>query len=362
MNDIFPVQVKIGVDTLDNSPIVKRALNKLTERKERDNYKAHHSIKDDFLEKRTLYFLNFKGKFLKPCPGTSGYICCGYKILNIGTNCPMDCSYCILQSYFNQPGLRVFANLGEKLDEVLKEIDSNPEKIYRIGTGEFTDSLALDPLVGWTDLLVPEFSKRKNAILELKTKTTNIRGLIRQKNRDQIVISWSLNSTFVAANEEKGAAPLVERLKAARNCQEEGFAIGFHFDPLVYYDSWQEDYLRTIELMDKYVIPERIIWVSMGSFRYIPSLKPIIRKRHPKSLVLGGEFIQGLDGKMRYFKPIRVELYSFMREALEGWSKDLGIYLCMESSDVWQKSIGWNPRNSEGLSSYLDSRVIKIFG
>ena len=85
--------------------------------------------------KQILQLVKFKGEFLKPCPGTREYICCGYKILNVGTNCPLDCSYCILQSYFNMPNLRVFVNLEEELGKVLNIIDSNPKKIFRVGTG-----------------------------------------------------------------------------------------------------------------------------------------------------------------------------------------------------------------------------------
>ena len=89
--------------------------------------------------KDTLHLLNNKGEFLKPCPGTSGYICCGYQILNLATNCPLDCTYCILQHYFNQPNLRVFANLEQGLQSALKTIDGHPERVFRVGTGEFTN-------------------------------------------------------------------------------------------------------------------------------------------------------------------------------------------------------------------------------
>ena len=34
------------------------------------------------MDKETLRLIAFEGKFLKPCPGTKGYICCGYQILN----------------------------------------------------------------------------------------------------------------------------------------------------------------------------------------------------------------------------------------------------------------------------------------
>ncbi len=312
--------------------------------------------------KETLEILSYKGEFLKPCPGTQNYICCGYQILNVATNCPLDCSYCILQAYMNQPNLRVFGNVEEKLQPVLNAIDLNPQKTFRIGTGEFTDSLALDDITGLSRLLLPEFAKRKNAILELKTKTDRVEHLIASKVRDRIVVSWSLNSSFIATHEEHRAVTLKRRLEAARLCQEEGFVLGFHFDPLVYHDGWQDGYRETVELMDQYIDPKRIIWISLGSFRYMPELKHIIRRRHPESSVLKGEFIKGIDGKMRYFKPLRMEMYHNLAKQLEKWHSSVGTYLCMESDDVWQKSLGWSPGNSDGLGDYLDQRVKALFG
>ena len=122
------------------------------------------------LDKETIRLVRFPGALFKPCPGTRNYLCCGYQILHIGTNCPMDCSYCILQAYFNQPSIRIHVNLEEELEEIGRLIDRHPDKIFRVGTGEFTDSLVLEPIIGWGKLLFPFFSKRKNTLLELKTK------------------------------------------------------------------------------------------------------------------------------------------------------------------------------------------------
>ncbi|RLC30468.1 MAG: DNA photolyase [Deltaproteobacteria bacterium] len=311
--------------------------------------------------KDTLHLLNYQGDFLKPCPGTRNYICCGYQILNLATNCPLNCSYCILQAYFNRPNLNIFINFNEKLIEILKDIDSTPDRIFRIGTGEFTDSLALDPVTGLSEYLLPLFSTRKNAVLELKTKTDRVGKLLTSGYRDRIVVSWSLNSPYICSREEHGAASLKQRLEAARICQEEGFVLAFHFDPIIHHDNWREGYLRTIELMDARIKPEGIIWISLGAFRFMPELKSLIRKRHPDTCVLDGEFIVGLDGKMRYFKPIRLEFYSYMRENLEKWHKNPGLYLCMESDDIWSKTMGWSPGTSTGLSRFLDARVREIF-
>lgn len=314
------------------------------------------------LDKRTLRLIDFKGEFLKPCPGTRDYICCGYQILNVGTNCPLDCSYCILQAYFNQPSLRIFVNLEEELHRIAQFIDSHPGKIFRIGTGEFTDSLALDHITGWSRILPPFFSGRGNAVLELKTKTDRIEGLLSSAYRDRIIVSWSLNSPDIASKEEKGAPSIRKRLQAAKRCQSEGYAIGIHFDPLIQYSNWKDGYKRSIEMMDRYLDPKKIIWISLGCLRYIPLLKKIIKKRHYGTHIMDGEFIRGLDGKMRYFKPIRIEIYSFFAELLKKWHSAACVYLCMESDDVWDKSLGWSPECSIRLSDYLDTRTTDFFG
>lgn len=313
------------------------------------------------MDKKSLRLISFPGQILKPCPGTREYICCDYHILHVGTNCPLDCSYCILQGYFNQPSLRVFVNLKERLQELDLLLDRQPGRIFRIGTGEFTDSLAMDPIARWSETLLPFFSRRKNAILELKTKTDRIRGLLQSAYRERIIVSWSLNSPFIAATEEHGAPPLEKRLRAAARCQKEGFALGFHFDPMIHHRDWRAGYQKTVELMDKYINPRGIIWMSLGALRFMPHLKSIIRRRHPRTAILDGEFIPGLDGKMRYFKPIRLELFSFMAENLSAWHRDLGLYLCMESDEAWTKALGWSPGHTAGLSRYLDRRVTQFF-
>lgn len=251
------------------------------------------------MDKETVRLLSFKGEFLKPCPGTNNYICCGYHILNIGTNCPLDCSYCILQAYFNKPSLRIFVNLEDELMRVGDIIDNNPNKIFRIGTGEFTDSLALDDIHHYSKLISEFITEKKNSVIEYKTKTTEINRLFDLPVRDRIIISWSLNSPYIVSHEEHMAPSLEQRLKAAKKCQQEGFITGFHFDPLILHEDWKEHYTRTIDLMDEYLDPKKIIWISMGCIRFVPSLKQVILKRHPGTIILDGEFIKGLDGKSR---------------------------------------------------------------
>ena len=346
----------------ENDSLAKRILKKLPNIPREDVEPYELAPREDIegMDKESLRIIHFNGEFLKPCPGTKRYICCGYKILNVGINCPMDCSYCFLQSYVNQPSLRIFSNLKDNLNVIGDIIDSSPDRIFRIGSGEFTDSLSLDYLTGWTDFLLPFFSHRDNCILELKTKTSFTKSLIGSKYRKGIVVAWSLNSHHIIANEEHKTADLKQRILAAQECQKAGFLLGFHFDPLINYPGWEDGYQETVQLLERYIAPDSIIWISLGTFRYMPDLKWAIKRRFPGINIFNSEFVMGLDGKFRYFKPIRVEMYAKLSERLNKWYDDLGLYLCMESDDVWRQSLGWSPKNSANLCTYLDNRVRRL--
>src|SRR5262245_56391705 len=100
--------------------------------------------------KRQIFFTRQRGTFLEHCPaGTPGLVCCNYLVVSLISNCPMDCSYCFLQEYLaNNPLLKVFTNVEDLLGEVAKAVDRQPWRQFRIGTGELSDSLALDHLLG----------------------------------------------------------------------------------------------------------------------------------------------------------------------------------------------------------------------
>ena len=95
---------------------------------------------------QALYLKEYKGKFLRFCPGTRAYHCCGYRIIHIGENCPMRCSYCILQAYFQDRILKIWANQDALFSELGNAFGADQNTRYRVGTGEFTDSLALEHL------------------------------------------------------------------------------------------------------------------------------------------------------------------------------------------------------------------------
>jgi spore photoproduct lyase len=324
----------------------------------REVYNSVSTGTDPVEKGKTELFLTYnRGAFIKNCPGTRSYTCCGYQILHIGTFCNMDCTYCILQSYFHPPVLQYFVNhndLFKELEEIFAE-----KKIRRLGTGEFTDSLIWEM---WTDLskrLVPAFAAQKSAVLELKTKTTAIDRLEQLSHNRKTIMAWSVNTSRIISGEERQTASLSARLKAAAKCESWGYPLAFHFDPIVIYDGCEADYERVVEQIFTYVSPDSIVWISLGTFRFMPALKPLIQKRFPESNIIYGEFITGLDGKMRYFKPLRIEIFQKIIACIRAHAPRTFIYFCMEDDEVWQNTLGYVASERGGLSKLLDEQAIK---
>ncbi len=246
--------------------------------------------------------------------------------------------YCYLQEYQNFAGIILPTNIDEFLHRISSQIRAS-NKVFRIGTGEFTDSLALDHISGFSKNLIKFFSERKNVLFEFKTKTSNIDNLLNEKSSDNIVIAWSINPQNVVDKNEIYSASLRQRIQSAAKCQQARYPLAFHFDPIIYYSGWEKDYSRTIEMLFSEIKPEKVKWISLGTLRFKRDLKTVIENRFPQNNILDEEMILGFDGKLRYPDFIRIEIYRKMIKLLGkcGINKKK-IYLCMESSEIWRKS------------------------
>ena len=308
--------------------------------------------------KKRLYVAKHKGDFLKKCPGSDGQVCCNYFVINFASNCPMDCSYCYLQEYLaHNPVLKVFANVDDLLAEADELLKKHRRYFFRIGTGEITDSLILDPYIGFTREIVPFFAEQSNVLLEFKTKSNCVEDLLTLDPKGRIVVSWSINPQAVIDAEEHGTASLLERLQAARLCQDAGYRLGFHFDPMIEYPDWQKDYEELVEQLFATIDWRRLSWLSMGVLRNTPGLKRAMRERPTRTRLLTAEQVPNPDGKLRYFQPLRIEMYRRMLGWIRRSAPTVKVYLCMESKHVWQQVFGYAPSCEKELGAQLDPHV-----
>ena len=303
--------------------------------------------------KQTLILCRNKGAFVKSCPGTRDYNCCGYEILHMASFCSMDCAYCILQTYFHPPVMQYFINQEEMWRELEQIFMRN--QVSRVGTGEFTDSLIWENFSNLTPRLIQRFAEQDRAILELKTKTVSVGALNGLEHNKKTILAWSLNTEKVIQSEERQTTALAARLEAARRCASWGYPVAFHFDPMVIYDGCELDYKNVIQKLFARISPQNIVWISLGSFRFMPALKQVVQERFPSSKIVYHEFVPGLDGKMRYFKPIRMNIYQKIVQWIKEAAPDVCIYFCMEDDEVWETCLGFAPSEAGGLPEMLDA-------
>ncbi len=193
--------------------------------------------------KSLLYITNNKGAKIRACPGTSHYTCCDYTILHTGTFCTMDCAYCILQAYFHPPVLQYFSGLNQIKSELAHLFSQN--KIFRIGTGEYTDSLIWEPFTPSPRFLVNTFAEQSSSLLELKTKTANVESLLDLDHNQKLC--WPGRSTHRKSFSRKKRHHTAENpSKTAGRCEAKGYPLSFHFDPLVLYDGCERAYAQVI--------------------------------------------------------------------------------------------------------------------
>ena len=312
--------------------------------------------------KKTLHLKYFQGKSIKACPGFSdNLVCCNYFTLDLIENCPFECTYCILQAFLNKPVITVHANLEDMLMQVRQRTSSQPETLFRIGTGEHSDSLALDKTLGINQHIIKFFAALPNALLELKTKSNQVEHLLELPHGGKTVISWSVNPQVIITKEELKTATLDERLKAARMASDAGYKVSFHFDPMIDYPDWEKGYQGLVEQIFDNISPDRIAWVSLGTLRYISSLKSIVDVRFPNSRVFLGEFVPAIDGKMRYLKKIRQRLYRNVQQKIQKLAPDVPTYLCMESSPLWKNFMPKKPETAPEMEGILLRSLEKRF-
>jgi spore photoproduct lyase len=305
--------------------------------------------------KRRLVIARRKTSFLMPCPaGSSKFACCGYLVLTLASNCPMDCSYCFLQEYLaDNPAFQVYANYTDSFDELDRLCANANGRTFRVGTGELADSLAFDSITAISRDLIEFFAARENLTLELKTKTDEIENLLDVDPRGRVLVSWTLSPDAVYRSSEHLTASPAARIAAARTVLDAGYRIAFHFDPLIAYPGAERDYLLLIDELLDVVPPKQISFISMGGLRMTPRLRGAARTRFPHDPMLCGEDVLASDGRFRAFTTLRLSLYRTLTERFKKAGAEIPTYLCMEPASVYEHVFGAAPAKAATIGERL---------
>lgn len=294
---------------------------------------------------------------LGSCPVASPKTrCCNLLTLDAVESCGFDCSYCSIQSFYNEGKIRFDATFAQKL----QALSLDPKKLYHIGTGQSSDSLMWGNRAGVLEALFAFATAHPNVILELKTKSDNIDYLLSRPIPRNIITTWSLNPQVIIDHEERGAASLERRLDAAQRIAQKGNLVGFHFHPMVLFEGSEHAYSAIAKALMERFLPKHVAMVSLGTLTFIKPVIKKIRKRAMASKILQMP-LEETHGKFSYTLAQKAQMFRALYEAFAPWHEAVFFYMCMEDASLWQKVFGFEyPSNDAFETAMLEAYSRKI--
>lgn len=297
-------------------------------------------VKKPYLQKRTnlnLFLGEKKGELVKLAPPAYGLSGEPHYYFVHAYNCIYECNYCYLQGYFHSPDIVLYLN-HEEIALEIKRVASeyhlqHPKHQIWFHAGEYSDSLALTSLSGELTNYFNLFKDLQYCNLELRTKSVNIRELIKEKPLENIITSFSLSPAHRVKSNDLKTPPLKNRLEAIRELNARGFPIGIHFDPIIHDGVFLESYEELADLLLESIPADKIRYISLGVIRFTKEVYQKVQKNYPGTDLLAQEFVRSFDNKIRYNRPMRFWMLSKVKQQLiERGISPAKIYLCMEEA------------------------------
>ena len=265
-------------------------------------------------------------------------ICCpSYLHLSPTGYCAYGCAYCYLagsRSTNVAPGVKIYLNLEDDLAAVERRA-RRMDRETSIYVGKLQDALSLDPLTGFSRVLVPFFAEQPLARLVMLTKSDAVDNLLDLDHRGHTVVSWSLNPEALCTAFEGSAPSLARRLDAARRCQEAGYPIRFLIMPILPVEGWQTHYAELVEQLFDAAVPQRITLGGICSYR--GALRLTSRALGPDNAIARHLDPQpSPDGRLRFPRALRIGFYRHLIARLRRHAPDLPLALCLEEPEVWR--------------------------
>jgi DNA repair photolyase len=267
----------------------------------------------------------------------AGNTCPNYWHFSPYSFCFYGCHYCYLAgtpTFWHSPTIRIHLNLGE----ILREIDRAARKLSRptaFYLGKLQDGLALDPLTGYSTVLVPFFARHEFARQVILTKSDAVDRLLGLKHGGHTILSWSLNPPEVASRLEENVPAVEERVRAMRRCAEKGYPVRAVIMPIIPVENWEEIYARFLQSLLATVPLQRLTLGGICSYRNAKALME--RKLGADNAIsshLEPKAGRSADGRLRYPVSLRVEIYSSLLRLIHSVQPELELALCLEEPAV----------------------------
>jgi len=225
-------------------------------------------------------------------------------------NCLYDCRYCFLQGMFQSAHYVLFVNYEDFIEEMASIIIQHNNETVHFFSGYDCDSLALDPVTDFTSEFLPFFESNPHALLELRTKSTQIRSLLKREPIKNCVVAFSFTPDKIAKALEHKAPDIKKRLRAILDLQEAGWQIGLRFDPLIYTKDYAIEYSELFNQLFSKINPQLTHSISLGGFRLPKDYFRKLEKLYPDDKLFSSPLVEE-DNNIGYPAAIRNDMLEF---------------------------------------------------
>jgi spore photoproduct lyase len=233
-------------------------------------------------------------------------------------NCLYDCRYCFLQGMYRSAHQLVFVNYEDFAAEISQiTAQYNPEPVWFF-SGYDCDSLANEPLTGFVEYFVPVFADLGNSWMELRTKSTQIRQLLKLEPCSRVVTAFSFTDQHSHRKLEHGVASIKKRLDAMQALVEAGWPIGLRLDPIIYHSNYQSEFVQLLQQIFSVIDATALHSVSLGAFRLPKDNYKQVHRLFPDEPLFAQNL--ALDNNIiSYPLTLEQEMISFCEQQLMRW-------------------------------------------
>lgn len=242
-------------------------------------------------------------------------------------NCIYDCEYCYLKGMYPSANLVIFVNLEDFFEEVRQLIKR--DSLYLCVSYD-TDLIALEKIAGYAGAWCDFAKGRENLKIEVRTKCAHKQFFGEREPSGNVIFAFTLSPGAVAAAYEHFVPPLSERIACAAKAERLGFLVRLCFDPIIYVPGWQSHYQEMLDEVFAAVDPEKILDVSVGSFRIAKDYLKNMRRQTPDSAVVWFPY-QNDAGYCHYPDELMEKMEQYLFSKLEQWTGKEKIFLWNET-------------------------------
>lgn len=203
-------------------------------------------------------------------------------------NCVYDCEYCYLKGMYPSGNLVIFVNMEDIFAEVKERLAEHP--MYLCVSYD-TDLLAIEHITGYASRWIA-FVREQNELqpgclkIELRTKCAGRELWQRVPPHPGVICAFTLSPQAVIDACEHRTPSLEQRLLCAAEAMQAGFPVRLCFDPMLYCRDWEEQYDEMLAQVYAHIDMEKLVDVSVGTFRVSQDYLKKMRRSEPYSAVV----------------------------------------------------------------------------